>query len=151
MHAVEHGYTTWHSVHRLCWYNKLSPTPEIYRAATTTDDQTIPVNCTGDGWRYFSADGAAKTDLTYPDSSLEATNTEVSFDGLFNATGEGDLVVSEIPESKAVAVSDSLFGNTIELDLTCSDGAGVVDVVASCVQFMVNFTNNRYLSSQYLG
>lgn len=77
---------------------------------------------------------------------------EVSCEGLFNATGEGDLVVSEIPESKAVAVSDSLFGNTIELDLTCSDDAGIIDADESCVQFMVNFTNTRYLlSSQYLG
>lgn len=42
-----------------------------------------------------------------------------------------------------MAVSDSLFGRTIEVALTC-DQVQTVTAAESCLQFQLNFTNGRY-------
>lgn len=76
--------------------------------------------------------------LTFPEEDSEV----VTFDGVFNATGDGGITVSSIPSSIAPAMSNSLFGRTIQLNLTC-DQPDVVSEDDACVLFQVEFTNYR--------
>lgn len=98
------------------------------------------VDCVGDSWRYQLANGDWRTEVNFPDPDSTAPAT---FDGmLFNATADGNFTVSGIPASIAPAVSDSLYGRTIQLDLACNQEDAVDDADA-CVLFQVNFTNYR--------
>lgn len=49
--------------------------------------------------------------------------------------------MSGIPASIATAVSDSLYGRPIRLNLTCNQESPVVEEEESCVLFKVDFTN----------
>lgn len=98
------------------------------------------MDCVGDSWRYQLANGDWRTEVNFPDED----STAAAFDGLlFNATADGVFTVSGIPASIAPAVSDSLYGRTIQLDLDCNQEDAVDDADA-CVLFQVNFTNYRY-------
>lgn len=89
------------------------------------------------------AGGAYETNVAFPDSDSNTTTADVSVDGLFNATG-GYVLVDSIPAEIAVAVSDSLYGRTIEVSLSCSQEEAVAEE-DSCIVFEVNFTNARYI------
>lgn len=124
-----------------------------FPASNDTEVEGEEVDCTGDAWRYQTADGDWRTEVTYPDK--EMMSSSVSFDGFFNATG-GEVTVSSIPASIAPAVSDTLYGRTIQLNLTCNHQADTsslrlsVDEQDSCVLFQVEFSNYRYDYSSIL-
>lgn len=65
-------------------------------------------------------------------------------DTLFKAEGTR-LYIDSYAIEHAVAMSDTLFGRTIELAVTC-DQEYFVPEEEACVVFKVNFTNSRYVS-----
>lgn len=103
-----------------------------------TDGTEEAVNCTGRSWQYLTADGEWRTNVTFPNDD----QTSVKFDGFFNSTGSGEFTVSSIPASIAPAVSDTLYGRTIQANLTCNQD-DMVDEGDSCVSFQVEFNNYR--------
>lgn len=101
------------------------------------------VDCTADSWRYQTADGEWRTELGFPaDEDVSDSPAPVSFEGFFNVTAGGEVTVSGIPASIAPAMSDSLFGRMIQLNLTCDDAelSASVNVEESCVLFQVDFS-----------
>lgn len=129
---------------RLCSPHQRAPRNSLFSLSlVAADDGTEEaVDCTGDSWRYQAADGEWKTELSFP-ATWESSDAApmVSFEGFFNATGDGEVTVSGIPASIAPAVSDSLYGRNIELALTCNQEDPVVLEEDYCVQFQVDFTN----------
>ncbi|CAN0261324.1 unnamed protein product [Ectocarpus sp. 12 AP-2014] len=111
----------------------------VYLADDGTEEAD---DCTGDSWRYQAADGEWKTELSFP-ATWESSDAApmVSFEGFFNATGDGEVTVSGIPTSIAPAVSDSLYGRNIEFALTCNQEDPAVMEEDSCVLFQVDFMN----------
>eukprot|EP00904_Undaria_pinnatifida_P013748 jgi/Undpi1/9503/HiC_scaffold_27.g11959.m1 len=114
----------------------------VVRAASEELEETKAVrNCTGTSWRYLLADGTYTTNLSFPDAKSKDETTKVAFPGLFNASAD-DLVVDSIPTGKAVAASDSLYGRTVEVTLSCEvEDDEDLDDEDACVMFEVNFTN----------
>lgn len=108
---------------------------------TANDGTEETVDCSGDSWQYQAADGTWRTEVSFPTDGAESDQNPVSFGGFLNATGNGEITVSGIPSSIAVAVSDSLVGRPIRLNLTCNLGSPVVEQEESCVLFGVDFTN----------
>ncbi|CAM9231177.1 unnamed protein product [Hapterophycus canaliculatus] len=114
--------------------------PVVYLASDGTEEA---VDCTADSWRYQTADGEWKTVLGFPaDEDDSDSPAPVSFEGFFNVTGDGEITVSGIPSSIAPAMSDSLYGRTIQLNLTCDESqlSAIVDEEDSCVLFQVEFS-----------
>lgn len=104
-----------------------------------TDGTEEAVNCTGRSWQYLTADDEWRTNVTFPNED----QTSVRFDGFFNSTGSGEFTVSSIPASIAPAVSDTLYGRRIQVNLTCNQEDDMVDEGDSCVSFQVEFSNYR--------
>lgn len=105
-----------------------------------SDTEGERVNCTSTAWQYFGANDTRKTEVAFPDE--EPTNA-TAFEELFIATNGSYLKVAAVPAERAVAVSDSLYGWTIQINLTCDQDA-VVEEEDSCVIFEVDFTNYRW-------
>lgn len=71
---------------------------------------------------------------------------EFTLEGVFYTNGS-DVMVDPPPAYSAVAFSDSLYGRTVQLNITCTreDGSDLLTSSDgdSCVRFEVNFTNYR--------
>lgn len=114
----------------------------VISRCTANDGTEEAVDCTGDSWQYQAADGAWKTEVSFPtNGDDEFDPNSVAFEGFLSATGDGGITVSGIPASIATAVSDSLYGRPVRLNLTCHQESAVVEEEESCVIFMVDFTN----------
>lgn len=110
---------------------------------SASDGTEEAANCTADSWRYQTADGEWRTDLGFPaDEDDSDSPAPVTFEEFFNVTGDGEITVPGIPASIAPAMSDSLYGRTIQLNLTCEQAqlTAVVDEEDSCVLFQVEFS-----------
>lgn len=114
--------------------------PHLFVCAGS-DDTGEAVNCTCDSWQYMHADGEWRSEVTFPGDGVNSTPALSG--SLFNSTKNGGITVSPIPASIAPAVSDSLYGRTIQLNLTCNQEA-VVEKNESCVLFQVEFNNFRW-------
>lgn len=128
----------------------LSPLPPgLIPSLTTThneitksvsDTETYTVNCTVTSWQYLS-NGTWETALYYP---AEEPVNPTEFQELFSANGT-DLIVPPVPASLAPALSDSLYGRTVQVNLMCDTEyiPATVEGEDSCVIFEVDFTNYR--------
>lgn len=105
-----------------------------------SETESYAVNCTVTSWQYMS-NGTWETALYYPD---EVPTNPTEFQGLFSANGS-DLLVAPVPASLAPALSDSLYGRTVQVDLVCDTEhiPATVQDDDSCVIFEVEFTNYR--------
>ncbi|CAM9360309.1 unnamed protein product, partial [Scytosiphon promiscuus] len=109
----------------------------VYLASDGTEEA---VDCLAESWQYETADGEWRTDLAFPaDEDSSDSPAPVTFEDLFSVTGDGAMTVSGIPASIAPAISDSLYGRTIQVNLTCDEAQlpAVVDQEDSCVLFQV--------------
>lgn len=87
------------------------------------------------------------SNLTFPAAENEETEN-IPVGDLFYVNGT-DLGVKSVPAASAVAFSDSLFGRTVQLNITCERADGSPFVITpeqgdSCIFFQVNTTNYRY-------
>ncbi|CAM9377775.1 unnamed protein product [Ectocarpus sp. 12 AP-2014] len=121
-------------------YRLINPyNPIVYLVNENVYDR-YPVNCSVDSWRYLLDNNVTyATNVTFPDANATENATEVSVPGLFAAESH-ELFIDSYSADKAVAISDSLFGRTIEVALSC-DQVQTVTVEDSCLQFQLNFTN----------